>query len=287
MNHPWSGSRRCPLEGAAPADWQSQIRGARLTVHTQPVIPWLGDDDSAPFPPTSQALGPDSEAPGLLAAGGGLSVARLEQAYRRGIFPWYSEGQPVLWWSPEPRMVLPVAEFRFHRSLRKSLRAFVADARCEIRFDSAFERVIAACSEVPRDGQRGTWIVPALRRAYADWHCAGTVHSVETWIDGELVGGLYGVSIGRMFFGESMFSLATDASKIALAALVAFCRAHDIPLIDCQQATGHLASLGARPLSRTAFEGHLALTLGASGPPSWSYDAAHWAQLMLDKNQPA
>jgi leucyl/phenylalanyl-tRNA--protein transferase len=242
------------------------------------VLAWLGDTDR--FPPTTQALGPDSDAPGLLAVGGNLTVARLDDAYRHGIFPWFSAGQPVLWWSPDPRMVLPVAEFRLHRSLRKTLRAFLTGAGCEIRFDSDFERVIAECAGTPRDGQGGTWIVPALRRAYSQWHRAGAVHSVETWVDGALVGGLYGVGIGRMFFGESMFSHATDASKIALAALVAFCRGHDIELIDCQQATAHLASFGAREISRAAFERHLTLNLGLQGPRSWTYDPKHWVRLL-------
>jgi leucyl/phenylalanyl-tRNA---protein transferase len=242
---------------------------------------WL-DTDDAPFPPTSQAFGPDSEAPGLLAAGGPLSLARLEAAYRRGIFPWYSEGQPVLWWAPDPRMVLPVAEFKISRSLRKTLQRFMRSPGCDVRFDSAFDRVMGACAGTPREGQPGTWILPPLQRAYSAWHREGAVHSVETWVDGQLVGGLYGVGIGRMFFGESMFSHASDASKIALAALVAFCRAHGIALIDCQQNTEHLASLGAREISRADFEGHLALTLGAQGPPRWSYDAAHWAQLGLN-----
>ena len=249
------------------------------------MIPWLGDDeasDATPLPPTSQALGADSEAPGLLAAGGRLTLSRLEAAYRRGIFPWYSEGQPVLWWAPDPRMVMPVAEFRLHRSLKKMLRAFLAAPGCAVRFDSAFERVIAACAETPREGQQGTWIVPALQRAYTQWHRAGVVHSVETWVEGRLVGGLYGVNLGRMFFGESMFSHATDASKIALAALVAFCRAHDIALIDCQQATAHLASLGARTMPRADFERHVALASGAAPSPRWTYDAAHWAHLGLE-----
>jgi leucyl/phenylalanyl-tRNA--protein transferase len=243
------------------------------------VIPWLGDNDSSPFPPTSQALGPQSDAPGLLAAGGHLTIERLEQAYRHGIFPWYSPGQPVLWWSPDPRMVLPVAEFRLHRSLKKTLRAFLTTQGCEIRVDHAFERVITACAATPRNGQRGTWIVPAVRRTYAEWHQAGAVHSIETWVDGQLVGGLYGVGIGSMFYGESMFAQATDASKIALAALVAFCRANGIELIDCQQATSHLASFGAREITRAEFERHLALTLGAAPPPRWTYDRTHWATL--------
>jgi leucyl/phenylalanyl-tRNA---protein transferase len=246
------------------------------------VLPWLGDDDSAPFPPTTQALGPDTDAPGLLAAGGALTVARLEAAYRRGIFPWYSPGQPPLWWSPDPRMVLRTAEFKLHRSLKKTLRSFIATPGCEVRFDSAFERVISACATTPRDGQHGTWIVPVLRRAYAEWHHAGAVHSVETWVDGRLVGGLYGVNIGRMFFGESMFAHATDASKIALAALVAFCRGHAIELIDCQQATAHLASFGAHEIRRSEFEQHLARTLGLPRPPSWTYDPEHWKLLLQD-----
>ena len=189
------------------------------------MLAWLPDDpqDRSPFPPASEALGPGTDTPGLLAAGGTLAPWRLEQAYRHGIFPWYGPRQLVLWWAPDPRMVLPVAQFRLHRSLRKTLRAFLAAPGCEIRIDSAFDAVIEACAETPRDGQAGTWIVPELRAAYRAWHRAGAVHSVETWVDGRLVGGLYGVGIGRMFFGESMFSHATDASKIALAALVAFC----------------------------------------------------------------
>ncbi len=242
---------------------------------------WL-DDDATPLPPTSQTLGPASGAPGLLAAGGNLSLQRLEEAYRHGVFPWYSEGQPVLWWAPDPRMVLVVDEFKVSRSLRKTLTRFIRTPGCEIRIDSAFERVIAACAGAPREGQQGTWILPPMQRAYSAWHRAGAVHSFETWIDGQLAGGLYGVAIGRMFFGESMFSRASDASKIALAALVAFCRAHDIALIDCQQNTRHLASLGAREIARADFERHLAVALGATGPPRWSYDPAHWTLLGLD-----
>jgi leucyl/phenylalanyl-tRNA---protein transferase len=242
---------------------------------------WL-DDDATPLPPTAQALGPASGAPGLLAAGGNLSLPRLEEAYRHGVFPWYSEGQPVLWWAPDPRMVLVVDEFKVGRSLRKTLTRFIRTPGCGIRIDSAFERVIAACAGAPRGGQQGTWILPPMQRAYSAWHRAGAVHSFETWIDGQLAGGLYGVAIGRMFFGESMFSRASDASKIALAALVAYCRAHGIALIDCQQNTRHLASLGAREIARTDFERHLALALGAAGQPRWSYDPAHWTLLGLD-----
>jgi leucyl/phenylalanyl-tRNA--protein transferase len=248
------------------------------------VIPWLPAEslherEPAPFPPTASALGPDSDAPGLLCAGGALGVDRLRLAYRQGIFPWYSPGQPVLWWTTDPRMLLKVADFRLHRSLRKTLARFLATPGCEIRFDSAFDRVIAACAGTPREGQDGTWIVPELQGAYRRWHAAGEVHSVETWVDGELVGGLYGVNLGRMFYGESMFAHRSDASKIALAALVAFFRAEGIAAIDCQQQTRHLASLGAAPVPRAEFEAHLERVLPLTPPARWAYDPAHWAGL--------
>ncbi|MDP1902112.1 MAG: leucyl/phenylalanyl-tRNA--protein transferase [Rubrivivax sp.] len=234
-----------------------------------------------PLPPASGALGDDSDAPGLVAAGGNLWPGRLEEAYRKGMFPWFSPGQPVLWWSPDPRMVLPTAAFRLSQSLRKSLRRFLRTPGCELRFDSAFTRVIDACARTPRRGQDGTWIVPAMVNAYTAWHATGRAHSVETWVAGDLVGGLYFVSIGRMCFGESMFAQRTDASKIALAAFVAAALARDIPLIDCQQNTGHLASFGAREIPRSEFLAHLALTLGAAEPVDWSYDESAWARLSL------
>jgi len=247
-----------------------------MTGHT---LIWI--DEDTPLPPTRFALGADSEAPGLLAAGGRVTPRRLEEAYRHGVFPWYSPGDPPLWWSPDPRMVLPVAEFRLSHTLRKTLRRFIRDPACEIRIDNAFRSVMAACAGAPRDGQAGTWIVPEIIDAYCAWHAAGAAHSVETWIGGELVGGLYGVGLGAMFFGESMFARRTDASKIALAALVAFCRAHGITLIDCQQNTGHLASLGAREITRQAFEAHLARALASPAPPAWAYHPGLWAQLDL------
>lgn len=252
------------------------------------MIDWLPDDDDghAPFPPTSRALGPETDAPGLLCAGGQLSLRRLEQAYRHGIFPWYSPGEPILWWSTAPRMVLRTSQFRLHRSLRQALRRFIAAPGCELRVDSAFERVIGHCAGVARDGQNGTWIVPELQQAYRQWHAAGGVHSFETWIDGRLVGGLYGVCIGRMFYGESMFALQTDASKIALSALVAFCRAEGIDWIDCQQQTRHLASLGAAPVDRAAFEAHIARASALPAPQRWTYDVALWRQLPLDPDSP-
>jgi leucyl/phenylalanyl-tRNA--protein transferase len=174
-----------------------------------------------------------------------------------------------------------VAEFKLMRSLKKTLKRFLHTPGCEIRFDRAFRRVIECCAKTPREGQEGTWIVPAVVDAYAEWHALGRTHSAETWIDGELVGGLYFVAIGRMVFGESMFSHRTDASKLALAALVAACRARDVPLIDCQQNTGHLASLGGREIGRAAFEQHLARTLGEPPIADWTYDESHWRMLGL------
>ena len=242
------------------------------------MIPWLrGPAD--PLPDAELALGTASEAPGLVAAGGELGSSRLTEAYAKGIFPWYSAGQPVLWWSPDPRMVLLPAEFRLARSLRKTIRGLLAAGRLEVRIDSAFRRVILACATAPREGQSGTWIVPEMIAAYVAWHDAGRVHSVETWIDGELAGGLYGVSLGRMFFGESMFAHRTDASKIALAALVAFCRDRDMATIDCQQRTAHLASFGGRELPRPEFMQRLGTALAMPPVQEWTYDLRLWRQL--------
>jgi leucyl/phenylalanyl-tRNA--protein transferase len=241
-------------------------------------LPWLqaGED----FPPSSQAWGPDSEAPGLLAVGGALDVPTLRRSYAQGIFPWFSAGQPILWWSPDPRMVLEVARFRLHRSLRKTLQKFTTRPDCEIRFDSAFDQVIKACAGSPREGQDGTWIVPPMVQAYGELHRAGLAHSVETWIDGRLAGGLYCVALGRAVFGESMFTRATDASKIALAALVAFCRRQGITLIDCQQNTRHLASLGAHEMPRVDFLRHIAAAQLQPGP-RWHFDPLYWHALMM------
>ena len=227
------------------------------------MIPWLEDDE--PFPPVHRAL---TEPNGLLAAGGELSVERLLQAYRRGIFPWYSEGQPVLWWSPDPRMVLPPQEISISRSLRKRLRR----RDCEIRIDTAFAQVIGACAE-PRADEAGTWITSEMASAYTALHRAGYAHSVETWIGGELAGGLYGVAIGRMFFGESMFSKASDASKIAVAHLARQLERWAFGLIDCQMSTPHLASLGAREIPRAEFIRALAeLVNYATRLGPWRFD---------------
>jgi leucyl/phenylalanyl-tRNA--protein transferase len=255
------------------------------------MLAWI--DDDTPLPPAAWALGADSEAPGLVAAGGSVTPARLEEAYRHGIFPWFSPGQPALWWSPDPRMVLPVAEFRLSQTLKKTLRRFLRTPGHELRFDHDFDAVIRACAATPRPGQDGTWIVPAVRAAYSAWHRAGAVHSVETWVDGQLVGGLYFVAIGRMVFGESMFARRNDASKIALAALVAACRVRGVQLIDCQQNTGHLASLGGRELPRDDFLAHLTQAIamplprpprdaGDTRPPGdWTYDPSAWVELGL------
>ncbi|MDO9316279.1 MAG: leucyl/phenylalanyl-tRNA--protein transferase [Burkholderiaceae bacterium] len=242
------------------------------------MIHWLRDARD-PLPDTRFALPPGSDAPGLLAAGGELSPERLTEAYSKGVFPWYGEGQPVLWWSPDPRMILWTSEFRLTRSLRKTIARFTRSPNCEVRVDSAFEQVIAACASSPREGQDGTWIVPEMVAAYTRWHALGVVHSFETWIDGELVGGLYGIGIGRMFFGESMFSRRTDASKIALAALVCFCREHGIDLIDCQQRTGHLVSMGGREVPRNVFEAAIATRLPAPPVTRWNYHQRLWARL--------
>ncbi len=227
------------------------------------MIPWL--ENGAPFPPLAAAL---REPNGLLAAGGGLSARRLTEAYRLGIFPWYSEGDPVLWWSPDPRMVLFPAELKVSRSLRKALR----NRRYEIRGDSDFQAVMKACA-APRDGQDGTWITPAVIAAYTGLHRLGLAHSVETWIDGELAGGLYGVALGRMFYGESMFSRAGDASKIAFVHLARQLERWNFTMIDCQMKTAHLASLGAREIPRGEFAQRLAGLVDLPGVPfPWRFD---------------
>ena len=225
------------------------------------MIPHLRVGD--PFPPAETAL---REPDGLLCAGGDLSAERLLDAYRHGIFPWYSRGQPILWWSPDPRMVLHTAELRVSRSLAKSRR----NRGYTVQVDTAFARVLEACA-APRAGEPGTWLGADMRAAYGELHRRGHAHSVETWREGELVGGLYGVAIGRMFYGESMFSRETDASKVALAALVDALRACGWPLIDCQVRTPLLASLGAREIARAAFLREVNALVNCAAPPEpWS-----------------
>jgi len=212
------------------------------------LLAWLNPDD--PFPPVAAAL---AEPNGLLAAGGDLAPERLIDAYRRGIFPWFSAGQPILWWSPDPRMVLYVDEFRVSKSLAKRVRRH----DFEVRIDSAFRDVIESCALAPREGQRGTWITPDMADAYCELHSRGYAHSVESWREGRLCGGLYGMALGRVFFGESMFAWETDASKVALVHLIALLRSKGVPVVDCQQETAHLSTFGARPISRAAFAEHL------------------------------
>lgn len=263
-------------------------------------IVWIEDRD--PLPDPARAPVPAS---GLAAAGLDLSPARLREAYRKGLFPWYSPGEPVLWWSPDPRMVLRCEDFHLGRSLAKRVRQFDRDAGLRtapgaaplpadappalcVTLDLAFTDVIAHCARrgapriglgaaragrdwpepVAAQGRDGTWITPDIMAVYSAWHRMGHAHSVETWIGGRLAGGLYGVGLGRCFFGESMFSLAADASKIALAYLVRHLRARGVPWIDCQQETPHLASLGARPVARARFLDMLAA--GRDAPaPAW------------------
>lgn len=242
-----------------------------------PALHWLAPGD--PFPPLAEAWGVATPSPGLLAAGGALDVDTLVRAYSQGIFPWFSQGQPILWWSPDPRMVLDVQRFRLHRSLRKIIEKFRSNPGCEIRIDTVFDDVIGACASTPRKGQTGTWIVPAMVLAYRQLHAAGIVHSVETWVDDQLVAGLYCVAIGQSVFGESMFTRVANGSKIALAALVSFCRHHHIALIDCQQNTGHLASLGAAEMPRARFAAHVAMQ--ASSPsPVWQFNPVYWRELL-------
>ena len=245
-----------------------------------PPLPWLEVD--APFPDPSMAWGPDTPFPGLLAAGGILSSKQLQRAYRRGIFPWFSEGQPILWWSTAPRMVLKPADFRLHSSLKKTLRRFANATNCQVTIDKAFDQVIESCAGKARHGQKGTWIVPDMVTAYKDLHRDGFAHSFETWENGALVGGLYCVAIGQAIFGESMFAHKTDASKIALSGLVAFCIQHGIRQIDCQQNTQHLRSLGAAEISREQFLA--GITLATERPsPAWEFEHLYWNYLLDDR----
>jgi leucyl/phenylalanyl-tRNA--protein transferase len=218
------------------------------------------------FPPVEQAL---REPPGLLAAGGDLKPARLLAAYERGVFPWYSAQQPILWWSPDPRMVLFPAEFNCSRSLRKTLR----NGPYTSRVDSNFSATIRACA-APRRGGPDTWLNSDMIASYEELHELGYGHSIETYEADQLAGGLYGIQLGQVFFGESMFSLRRDASKVALARLVDECRARDIQLIDCQVASVHLASLGARELSRAQFVALLRRYARRQPSGSWATAAA-------------
>lgn len=234
------------------------------------VIPWL--EAGTPFPEVTTALTEFDGAPGLLAAGGDLSPPRLLQAYRKGIFPWFSEGQPILWWSTDPRMVLFTDHLVVSHSLKKKLRkvqkSMNEGGEWQVKFDTAFEQVMRACAEPRRDGA-GTWISEEIIRGYTELHRQGYAHCVELWRTDKLVGGAYGIAIGRMFYGESMFAREADASKIALAYLVAFLKQKGVRLIDCQQETSHLASLGAMPIPRGEFIRHLKMATEQDPIETW------------------
>jgi leucyl/phenylalanyl-tRNA--protein transferase len=227
------------------------------------VIPFLSPHD--PFPPVERAL---RDPNGLLAAGADLSAERLLDAYEHGIFPWFGEDDPLLWWSPDPRMVLFTSEVHISRSLRKTIRS----GRMQVSLDSCFAQVIEGCAE-PRRGQDGTWITNEMTAAYRTLFDLGHAHSVEVWDGDGLVGGLYGVAIGRMFYGESMFSRVSDASKVALVALAGQIARWGFPCIDCQMSTRHLSSLGAREVSRATFLRHLrSLVRQPPVPSPWRFD---------------
>jgi len=224
----------------------------------------LGTAPDAPFPPPEAAL---REPNGLLAMGGDLSVPRLLNAYRQGIFPWYADGQPILWWSPDPRLLFRTGEVHLSRRFRRSLRT----SDWTVRMDSAFAEVIRACAETPRQGQRGTWITDDMRTAYTELHQRGIAHSVEVFANDQLVDGLYGLAIGRMFFAESMFSLVSGGSKIALAALARTLAGWDWPLIDAQVENPHLERLGATAWPRDLFL-HMLAPLAALDEPAGSWN---------------
>jgi leucyl/phenylalanyl-tRNA--protein transferase len=224
------------------------------------------------FPPPRLASGE-----GLLAIGGDLSAERLLLAYRTGIFPWFSDDEPILWWSPDPRLVLYPREFHLSRSLEKTIRR--GDFR--VTMDQAFEPVIRACGRVRRVTGEGTWIVPEMIEAYCGLHHAGLAHSLEAWQGDHLAGGLYGISLGNCFFGESMFARVSNASKVALAALVAYLRAEAFGLIDCQVTTGHLQRMGAREIPRSLYLEELQVHLQApTRKGKWKLPAQVWAELL-------
>jgi len=234
-------------------------------------IPWI--EPHSPFFPSPRTFVQDNlELPeDLIALSDCMDEQLLLAAYRHGIFPWYSEGQPVMWWCTSPRMVLDTRHINISDSLRKKLKQVLKQPEWEIKVDTAFQEVITACAQLQRKDQDGTWITEEIIAHYAELHQRGIAHSVETWFEGKLVGGLYGINLGTMFYGESMFRYITDASKIALAALCAWCVEVDIHLIDCQQQTSHLQSMGAHPIPKDSFldwiEGHI-----DQPSPLWKWD---------------
>jgi len=225
----------------------------------QPLLPALGDAPLAPFPPTRTAL---TKPNGLLAWGGGLEPERLLTAYRQGIFPWYSADDPILWWSPDPRCVLFPRQVHVSRRTRRKFNS----GAFRLEADSTFAGVVSACAE-PRAGQPGTWITQDMQQAYCALHRAGYAHSVEVWRGASLVGGIYGIALGRMFYGESMFSREPDTSKIALIALCQYLHAANFGMLDCQVPNPHLQSMGAVEISRQEFEARMQGLLAEPGPP--------------------
>lgn len=235
------------------------------------VTPWILDDEPLPSPKNAPSNDPNIPS-GLIALTESISTQRLIEAYRQGIFPWYSRPGPVMWWCTSPRMVLETSKFKVSQSLKKTIRAVLLNPSWEIRVDCAFKEVIQACANSPRNGEVGdTWITPAIIEYYGELHQMGLAHSVETWYDGQLVGGLYGVNLGKMLYGESMFTRVNNASKLALAALCAWCVQVGIRYIDCQQETSHLASLGASPLPQDYFLNWLESQIDLPAP-LWNWD---------------
>ncbi|MEY3352908.1 MAG: Leucyltransferase [Pseudomonadota bacterium] len=233
-------------------------------------IPWLGPND--PFPDPRSQPDPDPEVPGLLAVSERIYSGQLERAYRSGIFPWYSDHQPVLWWSPDPRMTLNPANLKISQSLRKTIRACLDDPSLTLRVDHDFSGVMRACATTERQGQDGTWITHEIMDAYTALHEQGHAHCITLEQNQQAIGGLYCVSFGGMVFGESMFSKVRDSSKLALAALCAWCYDHRVTLIDCQQETAHLRSLGAIPIGRSEFLQHVACAIHAPIQGKWVMD---------------
>ncbi|MFX1815296.1 leucyl/phenylalanyl-tRNA--protein transferase, partial [Paraburkholderia sp. A1RI_3L] len=266
---------RCVLGAEEPVEDDVSVEEGR----NLPLIAWLTDD--MPLPDTSEALDAASGTPGLLAAEGGLGLARLKEGMSKGVFAMPLPGAPLMWWAPDPRMVLPIADFHMSRSLRRTLRRLRKDG-CTIRVDTAFSRVWQACASVARSSGNGTtWISPEFGRSLDEWHREGGAHSFELWDGDELIGGVFCVALGRMISAESMFGLRTDASKIALASLVAFCRAHRIELVDTQLYTPHIASLGGREIPRARFEAHLQAAQREPAIDDWRFQEAFWDALLL------
>lgn len=232
-------------------------------------LPWLKVTD--PFPSPIHKNDPDPEVPGLIAISTDINSEQLKRAYRQGIFPWYSDSQPILWWSPNPRMVLKPEKFKLSKSLKKEMKRLLLDDAWEIRVDHDFHATMLSCAKQPRKGQDGTWITHAIMHAYGELHEQGHAHSIEVFLNGQRVGGLYCVNLGLVIFGESMFSSYPNASKLALAALSAWSISNHIELIDCQQETEHLTSLGGTPIDRTAFIQHLNNRCDVKNP-DWAFN---------------